>query len=163
MDANVMQSSWILTVGLGCAILALSMNTIYPTAKAKEQQKQLSEKAWQLLLPEILDNLDVASTYNQVITKNRVPPKNFRVSAWEMVSGGGMLLGLEPNDLNSALRAYSLLFQANALYSRMLDLDTRSQTVGNPIIYRDDLLHQLVDTVKSAEIALKDLDSRSGS
>jgi hypothetical protein len=107
----------------GGALAAFGV-TLYPAASAREDKASLAHDAKAILLPEIEVNKKVAASMQAQLTPNTIPTSALEVSAWQTVSSGGLLAGLEPSEVTSLLHLYSLAFQVNSLIARLVDLTT---------------------------------------
>ncbi len=109
---------WIVIMSGAVAVLT---NAWYPILKEKEQNLKLSKNAWDILRPEIKQNRDIVARMKSLLDNNKESFETLNVSAWETVSKGGLLIGLEPEEVNKLLRAYSLSYKANELHDRYTD------------------------------------------
>jgi hypothetical protein len=109
---------WIVIVSGAVAVFA---NAWYPTLKEREQNLKLSKNAMDILRPEIKQNREIAARMKSLFESNKESFETLNVSAWETVSRGGLLVGLEPDKVTKLLRAYSLSYKANELHDRYVD------------------------------------------
>jgi hypothetical protein len=75
-------------------------------------------------LPEIEENKKLASSMQARLTAGQAPSFMLNVAAWQTISGGGLLVGLEPEEINRFLHVYSLVFEINTLCVRLRDLSS---------------------------------------
>ncbi|HTZ68372.1 MAG TPA: hypothetical protein VMB83_13120 [Roseiarcus sp.] len=107
----------------GGALAAFGV-TLYPAASAREDKARLAHDANAILSPEIEANKKIAASMLAELSPNTLPTSALEVSAWQTVSNGGLLAGLEPSQVTRLLRIYSLAFQVNSLIARFTDLFT---------------------------------------
>lgn len=120
----LLPTGWLLAaIALGGAVATLAV-TLYPAASAREDKARLAKDARSILSPEIEANKKLAYAIQTEVTPNTIPKDILETAAWQTVSAGGLLVGLEPSQITRLLRVYSLVFQVNALLARMLDLTT---------------------------------------
>ncbi len=120
-----MPPSWILfaMIVLGGA-MAVIANTLYPLAKAHEARDRLASDARTILLPEIKRNSELVASMQPALTAGTIPLQKFDVTAWETISKGGLLVGLDPTEITKFLHVYRLIYQANDLSAQLLDSAT---------------------------------------
>jgi hypothetical protein len=142
--------SWILLIVMVVSgMIAVAANAWYPIVKANEAKASLASDAKSLLLPEVKRNSELVSSLQfsletKQITVNQL--YKFDVDAWETISKGGLLLGLEPTEINKFLQVYRLLYQANDLKTRLLDL---SLSVGSTLTTRDQIQQIYFDLLRT--------------
>jgi hypothetical protein len=81
------------------------------------------------------------------------------VAAWQTVSSGGLLVGLEPSQVTTLLRIYNLVFQVNGLIARLLDLTTgMTYALQQSPQLRQIVWNQLQPKLSELQKAFTDLD-----
>ena len=155
-----MPPSWFLfamiVVGGAMAVIA---NTLYPLAKAREGRERLASDARAILLPEVKRNSELVLSIEAILAANNIPLQKFDVTAWETISKGGLLLGLEPAEITKLLHVYSLAYQANDLSAQLLDSATGVRSaLANASQTKQVFLGNLQRTLKELEAAFSDLE-----
>ena len=91
-----MPPSWFLfgVIVLG-GLMALIGNTLYPLAREHESKFRLATEAKAILQPEIDRNLELAASMKVALKSNNTSLFKLNVTAWETISKGGLLLGLD--------------------------------------------------------------------
>jgi hypothetical protein len=113
--------SWLLFVGL---VIGGASVALFPVAREHEAKVRLANQAKDILRPEIKANEDLASLMQGLLNDGISPLTTFDVAAWQVVSSGGLLVGLEPAQVARLLRVYSLVFRANSTCTRLIELST---------------------------------------
>src|SRR3979409_680755 len=117
-----MLPSWalfaLIVIGGGVVVIA---NTLYPLARAQETKEKLANDARAIISPEIKSNLALVG---QIQTAGNVLAQKFDVTAWETISKGGLLLGLKSDEISKLLHAYSLIYRANDVITKILETVT---------------------------------------
>ena len=93
--------------------LAVVGNILYPLAREQEKRMRLADDAWIILQPELKRNKQLATDMQSELPKGTVDTRKFDVSAWETISKGGLLLGLNATDVRNLLSVYNKCYQAN--------------------------------------------------
>ncbi len=157
-----MPPSWILfaLIVIGGAVAVIA-NTLYPLAKAREAKERLASDARAILLPEIKRNSEIVLAMQSILEARTVPVEKFDVTAWETISKGGLLLGLEPTEITNFLRIYRLVYQANDLSVQLLDSATgvRSALEHSQQI-KEMFLSKLQSTLKELQAALSNTERK---
>lgn len=100
--------------------VAVFANALYPLAKAREAKYRLASDARTILLPEVKRNADLGLSMQGSLAEGKLilPLQKFDVTAWETISKGGLLLGLEPAEIVNFLHVYRLAYEAMICVSR---------------------------------------------
>ena len=101
--------------------LVVAGNTLYPLAREQEKRARLADDAQTILKPELEANKQLATDMLGALEKGMVDIRKFDVSAWEAVSKGGLLLGLNPDKIGKFLLVYKLCYQANDKNAQLND------------------------------------------
>jgi hypothetical protein len=117
--------SWLLfaMIVVGGAVAVIS-NTLYPIAKSNEAKTRLAKDSRSILFPEIQRNSALVSNIQSQLQAGTFPLQTFDVTAWETISKGGLLLGLDPDEITQFLNIYRLAYQANHLLAQLLEVET---------------------------------------
>lgn len=84
--------------------------------------------------------------------------QKFDVTAWETISKGGLLLGLDSAEIANFLHAYGLAYQANDLIVQLLDSTTGIKSaLGNAKQTQQIYIATLQDTLKKLQTSLSEL------
>jgi hypothetical protein len=157
-----MLPSWALfgLIIIGGAVVVVA-NTLYPLAKAQETKEKLAGDARAIISPEIKSNLVLVGQSQAAFTSGNALAQKFDVTAWETISKGGLLLGLKPDEITKLLHAYSLIYRANDLTTKILDTVTGiGSAMQNAGATRQMFAAQLKTTLDELQTALSHLDSR---
>ena len=117
-------SGWLLTAIFVFGGLAVLATAAYPVVSAREDKERLARDAKTILLPEIEENKNLVASMQTSLTPNAILTRMLETAAWQAISNGGLLIGLNSDQINRLLRIYSLVFQVNALVAKLLDLRT---------------------------------------
>jgi hypothetical protein len=140
--------------------LAASGVTLCPAASAREDKARLAHDAKAILSPEIEANKKIVELMQTEITPNTIPTNVLEVSAWQTVSNGGLLVGLEPSQTTRLLHIYNLVFQVNGLIARLVDLTTgMSYALTQAPQLRQIVWNELQPKLSELQKAFADLDA----
>jgi hypothetical protein len=148
--------SWIVLVLIVIGgIMVVVGNIEYPRARAREDKQRLANDARTILLPEMKRNSEIVLSMQSALEARHVPMEKFDVTAWETISKGGLLLGLEQSEIAKYLRVYGLVYRANDLSAELLDAATgvRSALQDSQHI-KDVFVGGLQSTLKELQVAL---------
>jgi len=163
MPPSWVSSSFLLFVILISGAFAVGANIWYQAAKAREAKADLASNAKAILLPEVKRNGDLISSMQAALTKGQVPLEKFDVTAWETISKGGLLLGLDPAETNKFLNAYRLAYQANDLSAQILDLTVGVRSALSSANQTKSLyLNSLKITLEELQAAFSELGVKPG-
>jgi hypothetical protein len=151
-------SSLLLFALIVFGILALAANAAYPLVKEREAKEKLAQSARQILAPEIQRNTELLATIEKSLQAREASIEKFDVAAWETISKGSLLLGLDSAVVTKLLRVYSLEYKANDLSARLLEntIGTESALNKAPAI-RNILAGILEKTLQELQSAVTDL------
>jgi hypothetical protein len=141
--------------------VAVFANALYPLAKAREAKYRLASDARTILLPEVKRNADLGLSMQGSLAEGKLilPLQKFDVTAWETISKGGLLLGLEPAEIVNFLHVYRLAYEANDLCVQIV-----ASTLGvNAALQNADQTRQLYieklrGTLNELQAAFHELD-----
>ena len=115
--------SWaLLFMILAFGALTVFATTYYPVVRAEETRRRLANDARALLLPEIQQNSALLPSIKTALSSDDLSFVMFDITAWEAISKGGLLLGLEPAEITKYLQLYQLVYSANHLITQILDM-----------------------------------------
>lgn len=119
-----MPPSWFLfgVIVLG-GLMAVIGNTLYPLAREHESKFRLATEAKAILQPEIDRNLKLAALMKAALNSNSISISRLNVTAWETISKGDLLLGLEPSEINTLLQTYGRIYRINDLNAQLRQAD----------------------------------------
>jgi hypothetical protein len=103
------------------SVIAAVATTVYPPAIARDEKKRLARDAKILLMPEIQQNSTRVANMLNILAMGRHPIDLLDTAAWQTVSSGGLLAGLDAEDTSKLLRIYSLVFQVNSIDDHVRD------------------------------------------
>jgi hypothetical protein len=151
-------SSLLLIALIVFGVLALAANAAYPVFKEREAKEKLAQSAKEILAPEMQRNFAVLATIEKNLQAREAPIEKFDVAAWETISKGGLLLGLDSAVVTKLLRVYSLEYKANDLSARLLatTIGVDSALIDAQNI-RNMLLGILEKTLQELQSSLTDL------
>jgi hypothetical protein len=139
-------------------ILALAANAAYPVYKERETKEKLAQSAKEILAPEIQHNAEVLASIEKSLQAREASIEKFEVTAWETISKGGLLLGLENAVVTKLLRVYSLEYKANDLSARLLETTIGvARALDNAQATRNMLVSILEKTLQELQSSLTDL------
>lgn len=154
-----MLPSWALfgLIIIGGAVVVVA-NTLYPLSKAQEDKAKLAADAKAILLPEIKRNAQLVTGIEQTLSSGQIPLTELDVTAWETISKGGLLLGLKAEDISKLLRAYNLIYRANELIAKILDLGIGvASAMSSSATNRQVMMNTLSTTLKELDPLLGEL------
>ena len=158
-----MLPSWALfgLIIIGGAVVVVA-NTLYPLARAQETKEKLATDARAIISPEIKSNLALVGQFQTGLGNGNALVQKFDVTAWETISKGGLLLGLKSDEISKLLHAYSLIYRANDLITKILETVTGiGSAMQNAGTTRQMFGVQLKSIVDELQTALSDLDKHS--
>ena len=119
-----MPPSWFLfgVIVLG-GLMAVIGNTLYPLAREHKSEFRLATEAKAILQPEIDRNLKLAALMKAALNSNSISISRLNVTAWETISKGDLLLGLEPSEINTLLQTYGRIYRINDLNAQLRQAD----------------------------------------
>jgi hypothetical protein len=152
---RTLPSSVLFVILVFAGAVAVIANALYPVAKAQEAKERLARDARTILLPELDRNATLLASIQTDLAKGTIPPRMFDVTAWETISKGGLLLGLDPDEIRGFLDIYRLAYQANQLIAQLLGFSTGIESaLGNAAKSREIYAANLEDTLNSLKAAL---------
>lgn len=91
--------------------------------ESQRHRQLLAEKVFELLSPEVADNLALIDKNLMYASRGHVPMDKFRSTAWQTVSGSELILNLASDDLQHFLGIYHALAEVNELHGRIAELE----------------------------------------
>lgn len=151
-------SSLLLIALIVFGVLALAANAAYPVVKEREAKEKLAQSAKEILAPEIKRNTEVLATIEQDLSSGKLMGSKFDVAAWETVSKGSLLLGLDSAVISKLLHVYSLEYRANELSAGILDTYTGiGSSLSNAGVTREMLVTSYKEALRDLRSAVSDL------
>jgi hypothetical protein len=95
-------------------VVAVAANTFYPGVKEAEKKAALGKNAVAILSPELTSNRELLDEDKRIINNGWSSFDVFDVSAWEAISRGGLLLGLDSDYVNKILNIYKFIYKSNS-------------------------------------------------
>ncbi len=150
---------WVIVIVLG-GVLVVVGNIQYARTRQAEQKQILAREARAVLLPEIEKNLELLDKADSLLNQKQIPFETFTTSAWEAVSEGGLLRGMNSAEISQVAGAYQLIYKANEIHERIMEL-----SVGVASALRDAVKHKehliqnlkvLLRNLKAALLEIKD-------
>jgi hypothetical protein len=130
-------------------------------AREQEKRARLAEDAWVILRPELERNKQLAIDIQSELPKGTVDTREFYVSAWETISKGGLLLGLNATDVRNLLSVYNACYRANETNASLNDFASGLRaTLPNRQDSMVFLRASLLTTLGELEQAMNQIDSK---
>jgi hypothetical protein len=104
-------STVLLGLIMAAGLIAVVANSFYPGVREAEKKAALGANAIAILAPELASNKERVDEDKRIINNgwNGTYIEDFDVSAWEAISKGGLLLGLDVVYVNKILKIYNIV------------------------------------------------------
>jgi len=154
-----MLPSWaLLSIIIGSGLVAVVANGLYPLQREAERKEGVARDARDILLPELKSNLEIAAKMQSALAARELSLEKLDVTAWETISKGGLLVGLDKAEINRLLHVYNLVYRVNELRDRLVEsltgiqvaLDTTPKT-------RQIIIDNLLTNLHELQSALADM------
>lgn len=113
---------WALVIMLA-AFTAAAANILFLTAKDQERTQAASEKALSMIKRECENNLTIIGTMRDAFKANRYPINSLEMTAWSIVSSGGLLGQVDKDTLAKIADAYYLVGATNNHQARLIEMN----------------------------------------
>jgi len=135
---------WVIVLAIGAVIVAIA-NIQYNRVREVESKREMATQALSILKPELERNQKTLISIRDIIPKNQIPLEAFETAAWQTVSKGELLLGLDDELLPNLMQAYNLINRANGMHSRILEMSigvtsALSGNEANKVLLKNNLL-----------------------
>jgi len=148
---------WVIVIAVGALLVAIG-NIQYNRARESESKKEMAAQAVLILRPELDRNLKILVQMQKDIPKSQIPVEAFDTAAWQTVSHGGLVLGLDDNLLPNMMKIYNLMNRANALHFRILEMSIGvTSTISGTSAIRVQLQTNLLGILSELEPILRDV------
>jgi uncharacterized protein YpmB len=125
---NLSSSFWIFIIVVGAGIVAIG-NIQYSLARDKEKASNASQKALSMVAKESERNLARLNQMRNVMNENQVTIEGFETTAWNVVSGSGLLVQTETATLQEITETYYSIETANKYHNQIVDMSMGIQSV----------------------------------
>lgn len=115
-------AGWMIIIVIAACFFALG-NIMYPRAKEAETKYSMAITAEQTLRPELESNLKIANIMKVDLNKQPplIPLDHLDTAAWQIISNGNLLIGLDSKKRTDLIKAYVLINKANEYHARILE------------------------------------------
>ena len=148
-----------LTVAAG--LIAVVANSFYPGVKDAEKKAALGANAIAILAPELASNKERVDEDKRIINNGWTGTyiEDFDVSAWEAISKGGLLLGLDVDYVNKILMLYNLVYKANSIINVIIEhTNGTSASLMNANDTVNTYKQKLSDVLEKLGVAFEELE-----
>lgn len=148
---------WVIVIAFGALLVAIG-NIQYNRARESENKKEMASQAVLILRPELDRNLKILSEMQKNIPKNQIPVEAFDTAAWQTVSNGELVLGLDDILLPNMMKIYNLLNRANTIHFRIVEtyIGVASSLSNIPAV-RVELQNSLLAILSELEPVLREV------
>jgi hypothetical protein len=152
---------WIIVVA---GVVAVAANTFYPGVKEAEKKAALGKNAVAILSPELTSNRELLDEDKRIINNGWSSFDFFDVSAWEAISRGGLLLGLDSDYVNKILNIYKFIYKSNSIINVITEHTSgTSSSLTNSIDTVNTYKQKLSIVLEKLNAAFGELDKRPNS
>jgi hypothetical protein len=108
-------------IGVGAFLVAYG-NIHFNVTRDRERAQLAGEKATSMLKIECANNLKRIAEMRQAFATGQAIVDNFEMTAWNIVSNGGLLVQVDQDTLAKVADIYYLIGSANTHQSRLLEM-----------------------------------------
>jgi uncharacterized protein YpmB len=148
---------WALII-MVAAFTAAAANILFLNAKDQERTQAASEKALSIIKGECENNLTIIGAMRDAFKMNRYPVNGLEVTAWNIVSSGGLLVQVDKDTLAKVANIYYIVGLANAHQARLLELNYGvAAAMQNAAQSRQEQVQFITNNIDALEPKLKEL------
>jgi|SRR5665213_2182164 len=155
-------SFWVFVIVAGAGIVAIG-NIQYNIARDQEKGASASEKAISMLAKESLRNLGRLQQMRELMKQNQVTIEGFETTAWNVVSGSGLMVQTQTATLQEITESYYLVETANKYHNQIVEMSMGiASAIGGVENSRAKYMMLLGTTLSELESKLNAIISRDG-